>query len=84
MGKRPPKEKCEHGLSPVYMQGCPHCVMTAMDALNLLRFIGITVEDLQMLLTHQWGTAVAIREAMPAAKENWARLESARNGVEKR
>lgn len=83
MSTKQPKPKCIHDLSPVFMRGCPHCVTLAMDCLHLMQFIGINAEELQMLLTHQYGTKDKIKEAMPAAKAHWARLKAqpARRGV---
>lgn len=78
MAKRLPKPKCIHGLSPVFMRGCPHCVTLAMDCLHLMQFMGINAEELQMLLTHQYGTRDKVKAALPAAKRHWESLAANR------
>ena len=72
MSKKP-KERCKHGLSPVYMQGCPHCVQMAMGGLHIQQDNGLN--DHRELL-------IVLVRAFPT-KELWdAALVKARAEIE--
>lgn len=58
------KEKCRHGLSPVYMQGCPHCVHTAMAGLHIIDDNGWTPDILWRLLHHAFPSKDALDAAV--------------------
>lgn len=84
MGKTK-KERCIHGLSPVYMQGCPHCVTLAMDGLDLLQNNGLDANTLFVMMHKAWPNPEAFQAAREEARAELlakrAFLESKGEGV---
>lgn len=66
------KPKCKHGLSPVYMQGCPTCVTTAMKALHICQDNGWTAEELWALLHEAFKTEGALAQALEKVRSDIA------------
>ena len=63
------KERCQHGNSPVYMQGCPHCVQDAMRSLGFLRDNKMTLKELWYLMHHVFKTQEQFEDALRCVRE---------------
>lgn len=75
------KERCQHGQTPVYMQGCFQCVSNAMGALNILQANQITHRELFVLLCHAFPTKEAFVDAVTKAKKEVAEFDAKKGGV---
>ena len=67
MNKKP-KERCKHGLSPVYMQGCPTCVVIAMTCLDICNDNNIDGRELFCMMHEAFSDKAAWDAALARAK----------------
>jgi len=79
MSKKP-KQKCKHGNSPIYVQGCPTCVMAAMVGAGICNDNGWTPEELWQLLHHAFPTAEALDAAIKFVRAKIAERDAATKG----
>jgi len=74
------KERCKHGKTPVYVQGCPTCVHAALVGLGICNDNGWTPEELWQLLHHAFPTAEVLDVAIKHVRAKIAERDAAKSG----
>lgn len=77
------KPKCVHGLSPVFVRGCPACACNALGGDSLCQIVGCDFRDVIGLLLKTYPTMDALRQAVDAVQlEREASEKANAKGVE--
>lgn len=72
------KSKCSHGLSPVFVKGCPDCVYNALGGASLCQIVGCDFRDVIGLLLKTYPTTEALRQAVDAVRVEREAAEGAK------
>ena len=64
------RNKCEHGNDAINVQGCPECVTTAIQALNLMRLLRTTPDEMLVILQNTFKSDGAWKDAKELAQKS--------------
>ncbi len=73
------RNTCVHGLSTVFVQGCPTCVYNALGGASFCQVVGCDFRDVIGLLLDTYPTTEALRVAVDAVRIRREADEAARS-----